>query len=131
MSPTERRLLTLIASLLYVAAVYGQLVQIVAHTREQSSNRVQFECRETYDNGTQATARDTELFLFNASKESVTSLLEREDITYDFSDGGVFSFDMTQAVEGYYFCSRDTGQGPLPSSALTVLGKPEKNMHDF
>lgn len=63
----------------------------------------------------------TQYLLFNDTRESVTSLLEREGISYEFSDDGVFSFDIEQRVEGRYFCRND--EGGVSDPGKTLLGK--------
>ena len=127
----ERLLNYIIIALCAAGVVCGQLIEIVAYTREQESNFIKLECRETFENGSKATVLNTQLLLFNNTGEHVTSLLEREGISYDFFESGVFSFIIEQRVEGYYYCSRD----PLPTvddsstSAKTLLGKNDIRLH--
>ena len=127
----EKLLNYIIIALCAAGVVCGQLIEIVAYTREQERNFIQLECRETFENGSKATVLNTQLLLFNKTGEHVTSLLEREGISYNFFESGVFSFTIEQRVEGYYYCSRD----PLPTvddsstSAITLLGKNDIRLH--
>ncbi|CAI8057726.1 hypothetical protein GBAR_LOCUS31444 [Geodia barretti] len=118
-------LLKCILALSFAVVVCGQLVQIVAHTRLEGSNFIQLECRETFQNGSRATVLNTQLLLFNETGEYVTSLLDREGVTHEFSERGIFSFDIDQRIEGYYYCSRDPGAG-IPALAITLLAIPRK-----
>jgi hypothetical protein len=118
-------LLKCILALSFAVVVCGQLVQIVAHTRLEGSNFIQLECRETFQNGSRATVLNTQLLLFNETGEYVTSLLDREGVTHEFSERGIFSFDIDQRIEGCYYCSRDPGAG-IPALAITLLAIPRK-----
>ena len=122
MLPAEMLLKCILALSFAVTVVCGQLVQIVAHTRPEGSNFIRLECRETFQNGSRATVLNTQLLLFNETGEYVTSLLDREGVTHEFSELGIFSFDIDQRIEGCYYCSRDPGAG-IPALAITLLGK--------
>ena len=90
----------------------------------RTGNTVQLQCRERFfDDMPAATLRELDLFLFNSSGQSVTSLLDTNGINYDFDrDGeGKLSFDVQQNIEGYYYCSRNMSAG-LPDEYITILG---------
>ena len=89
-------------------------------------NKVRLMCVEEHFNGQPPTElRNVSLFLFNATGQSVTSLLRDNGISYGFdSSSGILSFEVQQNIEGYYYCSRDMSAGlPHPSDYKTILGK--------
>ena len=83
---------------------FGKL-ELVLREREEDSNTIRAECEEYQLDGTKTILTDIGLFRCNQSQ--VQSLLDREDIMYEFSDG-LLTFEIQQDIEGYYYCGQDS-----------------------
>lgn len=115
----------LLLGIFYLDASANGELRITSFGPEGSNER--FECREHFVNGSVVTHSDPDLFLFNATRQRVTSLLDDRGAFNDFDPvTGTLTFEVTQDIEGYYFCSRDSSpDSGLPEARLyrTVVGK--------
>ena len=123
--PLKPIIATLLLSSALLRALADSELQIASYGREENKERLQ--CRETFLNGTVADLTDPELLLFNATRQSVSSLLADRGIQRTFDRAtGIYNFEVRQDIEGYYFCARDTSpELGLPDDRLyrTVVGK--------
>ena len=86
--------------------------------RDEDSNTIRAECKEYQLEGIKTPL--TEIGLFRCNQSQVQSLLDREDIMYEFSDEGLLTFEIQQDIEGYYYCGRDSS-AEVPDNAKEIL----------
>ena len=122
---TFKNIIRLSLLLLLHTATSTTKLEIRAFMR--TGNNVQLQCRESFFNGDPpADLLELDLFHFNSTRQSVSSLLDANGIDYDFDRDreGILSFEVQQNIEGYYYCSRNISSG-LPDDEddyETILG---------
>ena len=122
---TFKNIIRLNLLLLLHTATSTSKLEIRTYTR--TGNTVQLQCREKLFNGNPPVdLLELGLFLFNSTRQSVSSLLDANGIDYDFDRDrdAILSFEVQQNIEGYYYCSRNMSSG-LPDDEddyETILG---------
>ena len=118
----------------------GLLIIVATLATSQANSRLEIEevsgeeyttnlrCQENFFNLQPKTLlHNISLFLYNDTSQLVVTLLEENNVRYEFDDNsdGTLRFDARQKIEGYYYCSRDMSAGVPDDEDLfkTVLGK--------